>query len=540
MAMNNNGAGGVQGLHVISMKRARSLRMPAENDHSVVNLGAVAPIPDDGDSLPFTVGDSNPGKMKNLPPSSATAHEIGQGILTNLAPPPKSNSQLLDQHFYPWWIVGFNLVAASSSSYILSYPQLIMVHLGWIAGPIIMVLLNAAFFYNNCLLGSLHETGGKRQIRTRDLVGYIYGRKMFTAVWILQFTVLIVFCIGTFLSRFIKLNLNLRLLNFWLPQTIYSSYSDDPSKISLSEWVAVAGACYSVFAFVVPTLHSLRLYSTISLVLTMTITFITIGISIKDGVKSGVARDYSIVGTKADKWFSAMGALSIVGFAFNTAILPELQANVRPPTARNIYKALGLQYTVGAIPVIGLTLIAYWAYGNVVSGFVLESNTGPKWLVTVAKVAAFFQILVTLHIYALPMFEFFDSKFLKARRSLKPSGNVQNDVPQAGGNWSARTMLVRFLTRITFISIATLFGAMFPFFGDILELGGALIVFPLDFGLVHHMYLKVKGKNFSLYRRTWHWLMIVTAVLLTIASVTGAVRNIVAVSSTYRIFHSNN
>ncbi len=75
----------------------------------------------------------------------------------------------------PWWVVGFDLLAASSSSYILSYPQLIMVHLGWIAGPIIMVLLNAAFFYNNCLLGSLHETGGKRQIRTRDLVGYIYG-----------------------------------------------------------------------------------------------------------------------------------------------------------------------------------------------------------------------------------------------------------------------------------------------------------------------------------------------------------------------------
>ncbi len=90
------------------------------------------------------------------------------------------------------------------------------------------------------------------------------------------------------------------------------------------------------------------------------------------------------------------------------------------------------------------------------------------------------------------MFEFLDSKFLKARRSLKPSGDVQNDVLQAGGNWSARTMLVRFLTRIMFISITTLLGAMFPFFGDILELGGAVIVFPLDFGLVHHMYLKVR------------------------------------------------
>ncbi len=81
---------------------------------------------------------------------------------------------------------------------------------------------------------------------------------------------------------------------------------------------------------------------------------------------------------------------------------------------------------------------------------------------------------------------------MKARRSLKTSGNVQNGVLQAGGNWSARTVLVRFLTRITFISVTTLVGAMFPFFGDILELGGALIVFPLDFGLVHHMYLKVR------------------------------------------------
>jgi hypothetical protein len=43
------------------------------------------------------------------------------------------------------------------------------------------------------------------------------------------------------------------------------------------------------------------------------------------GLKSGVTRDYSLVGSTADKWFIPMGSLSIVGFAFNTAILPELQ-----------------------------------------------------------------------------------------------------------------------------------------------------------------------------------------------------------------------
>jgi hypothetical protein len=57
-----------------------SFQRPAANDHSVVNLVAVAPAPADGDSLPGTVADINSGRMVNLPLSSASAHEIGKGI----------------------------------------------------------------------------------------------------------------------------------------------------------------------------------------------------------------------------------------------------------------------------------------------------------------------------------------------------------------------------------------------------------------------------------------------------------------------------
>jgi len=42
-------------------------------------------------------------------------------------------------------------------------------------------------------------------------------------------------------------------------------------------------------------------------------------------LKFGVTRDYSLVGTTADKWFSAMASLSTVSFAFNIPILPKLQ-----------------------------------------------------------------------------------------------------------------------------------------------------------------------------------------------------------------------
>jgi hypothetical protein len=81
MAINNNGAGGVQELHVISMQQpGGSFQRPAANDHSAVNLAAVARAPADGDTLRVTVADINSGRMVNLPPSSASAHEISKGI----------------------------------------------------------------------------------------------------------------------------------------------------------------------------------------------------------------------------------------------------------------------------------------------------------------------------------------------------------------------------------------------------------------------------------------------------------------------------
>jgi len=75
-----------------------------------------------------------------------------------------------------------------------------------------------------------------------------------------------------------------------------------------------------------------------------------------------------------------------------------LQAAVKPPTVQNIYKSLVMQYTLGAIPVVVLTFVGYWAYGNAVSQYMLFSSSGPTWLITVANCAAFLQILVTIHV----------------------------------------------------------------------------------------------------------------------------------------------
>ncbi len=92
----------------------------------------------------------------------------------------------------------------------------------------------------------------------------------------------------------------------------------------------------------------------------------------------------------------------------------------------------------------------------------------------------------------MPIFEFLDSTLSKVKRCQVRGNVVDDDVLKAGTKeWSKQKMLLHFFTRITYIAITTLLGAMFPFLKDILELGVALIVFPFNFGLVHHMYLKV-------------------------------------------------
>ncbi len=81
----------------------------------------------------------------------------------------------------------------------------------------------------------------------------------------------------------------------------------------------------------------------------------------------------------------------------------RLQATIRQPSTTNIYKALGMQFTVGTFPFLVLTFVGYWAYGSAVQPYLLLSLHGPKSLITIANSATFLQALVCLHV-SFPIF----------------------------------------------------------------------------------------------------------------------------------------
>lgn len=71
--------------------------------------------------------------------------------------------------------MGFVLTTGINSAYVLGYSGTIIVPLGWIFGIVGLIIATAISLYANTLIAKLHEFGGKRHIRYRDLAGHIYG-----------------------------------------------------------------------------------------------------------------------------------------------------------------------------------------------------------------------------------------------------------------------------------------------------------------------------------------------------------------------------
>ncbi|KAG0606815.1 hypothetical protein M758_9G170100 [Ceratodon purpureus] len=410
----------------------------------------------------------------------------------------------------PWWAVGFHLVAAVNTAFILGYPALILAYLGWTTGLIFILGGAALSFYNNCLLGSLHEINGVRHIRYRDLAETVYGPFMSKLTWFVQY------------SNISIANVGLIILGGQSLKAISGI-----TGMHLAPWIFIAGTAYLCFATVVPNLSALRHFSAFSLALSFTYTMVAVIISIKDGLQAA-PRNYSLPGTTTNQAFNAIGALATIAFAFNTGMLPEMQATIKSPTSKNINKALWLQFTVGSVPFILLTIVGYWAYGNMAFPYLLINLSGPKWAITLANVTALLQALVVFHIYATPMYEFLDTSLAQ---KMFPVVKAQTN------NYSFQKIASRFLLRGIFIGVSTFLGALLPFFGDFIALTGSMAAFTLQGGLIHHMIIKVRGtRNLGPFRLAWHWSNVVVNVIVTFATVAAAIHYLVHDASMYHAF----
>ncbi|CAM8963605.1 unnamed protein product [Rhodiola kirilowii] len=405
-----------------------------------------------------------------------------------------------------WFQVGFVLTTGINSAYVLGYSGTIMVPLGWIGGVLGLILATAMSLYANILVAKLHMLDGKRHIRYRDLAGHIYGRKAYIMTWAFQYV------------NLFMINTGFIILAGQGLKAVYVLLRDDHT-MKLPHFIAIAGFVCAIFAVGVPHLSALRIWLAFSTFFSFVYIVIAFALSLKDGLHN-TQRDYGIPGSGSGKVFQTIGAISNLVFAFNTGMLPEIQATVRQPVVGNMLKALYFQFTAGVIPMYAVTFVGYWAYGSSTSSYLLNSVNGPLWLKAFANISAFLQTVIALHIFASPMYEYVDTRF----------GNIK------GSALSLHNLSFRIMVRGGYLAVNTLVSALLPFLGDFMSLTGALSTFPLTFILANHMYLMAKGSEMGWVQKAWHWLNVLVFGCLSVAAAVSAVRLISVDSKTYHVF----
>ncbi|GMI72585.1 PROLINE TRANSPORTER 2, proline transporter 2 [Hibiscus trionum] len=421
---------------------------------------------------------------------------------SSAAESPQSAHQIGVDH---WFQAAFVLTTGVNSVFVLGYSGTVMVPLGWIGGVVGLILAAAASLYANMLVAKLHDYRGKRHIRYRDLAGEIYGEKAYLITWILQYINLFMINIGFLIMGGASL------------KACYVLFTEDRT-MKLPYFTGMAGFVCILFAISTPNLSSLRAWLGCSTILSLIYIVVASVLAAQDGIKLP-PRDYSIHGTTSEKIFEIIGASSSLLFAFNTGMVPEIQATLMEPCVDNMLKALYFQFTVGSIPMFAVTFIGYWAYGSSAPSYLLSSVSGPVWVKAFANISAFLQSVISLHIFASPAYEYMDTKF-----------------GVSGGVFEFKSLSFRIAARGGYLAISSLVAALLPFLGDFQSLTGALSTFPLTFILANHMYLMAKKDTMSSSQQLWHKLNVVFFSLMSLASTIAAIRLITGDSSKFSVF----
>ncbi|KAI5407547.1 variant 3, Proline transporter 1 [Lathyrus oleraceus] len=168
-----------------------------------------------------------------------------------------------------WLQVAFVLTNGVNSAFVLGYSGTVMVPLGWIGGVVGLILAALVSLYANALIANIHELGGTRHIRYRDLAGYVYGKKAYKLTWALQY-------INLFM-----INTGFIILAGSALKATYTLFRDD-AQLKLPYCIVIAGFVCAMFAICIPHLSALGIWLAVSTVFGLVYISVASVLSIKD------------------------------------------------------------------------------------------------------------------------------------------------------------------------------------------------------------------------------------------------------------------
>lgn len=434
-----------------------------------------------------------------------------------------------------------HIITAVIGSGVLSLAWAIA-QLGWIAGPIVLLIFSAITWFMSTLLADCYRTPdpvtGKRNYTYSDVVRANLGGIKMQLCAVAQYGNLIGISVGYTITASISMAAIQRSNCFYRNgHSAKCSTSNNPFMIIF--------ASIQIILSQIPNFHKLWFLSIIAAVMSFAYSSIGLGLSIAKISEEGHSRT-SLTGvtvgidvSESEKVWRSFQAIGDIAFAYAfSTVLIEIQDTLKssPPENQVMKKAtfVGISTTTFFYLLCGC--VGYAAFGNEAPGNFLTGFGfyDPYWLIDFANACIAVHLIGAYQVFAQPVYQFVETWARKRwpNNTFITAEHAVN-VPSCGVFYLS---YFRLIWRTAFVIITAVVAMIFPFFNDFVGLLGAFgfwpltVYFPTEMYMAHH-----KIKRFT---PTWICLKLLSGVCLivSIGAAAGSTQGLVQHLSSYKPF----
>ncbi|KAK2076912.1 hypothetical protein QBZ16_005140 [Prototheca wickerhamii] len=376
------------------------------------------------------------------------------------------------------WFQGcYYLVATVGAPFLLSLPASFAC-LGWAGGTVTVLVAYLATLWCATRMAHLHEHGGVRHTRYRDLGVAVFGPRL-----------------GRALVTALQLVVNTGMCTIYpvvcgqALQSIYAtacaaahSGSGAACSALLSPWIAAFAGLQLLLA-PLPDVASLAPVQALGAATSLAFCALATAGALLRGRVPGAAYDFpGPASARVLRAFSALGSITLL---FGNTVLIETQATLaaRPSAVRPMRRAALVGYSVVCVQVLAVVLSGYGAFGSGVDSLVLNSIAHPAWLVITANACMVANGVAGYLMFAHSVFDWVDTRIALAHWT----GVEYRD--------SGAVILKRLAFRAAFVAGTGFLAVALPFIQDLMGLVGAIGYAPLCFILPCVMWVLSRGRD---------------------------------------------
>ncbi|QCE08426.1 solute carrier family 36 [Vigna unguiculata] len=443
-----------------------------------------------------------------------------------------------------WMTASAHIVTAVIGSGVLSLAWAVA-QLGWIAGPVILMLFSFITLYTSFLLCNCYRypdsVHGTRNVTYMDMVKTILGGRQYRLCGLAQLANLIGSCIGYTITASIS------MVAIGRSNCFHKYGHKAECHISNYAYMSIFGVA-EIFISQIPDFQNLSGLSFIAAVMSFGYSSIGIALSIAK-IAGGSHVKTSLTGvevgkdvTDMKKIWSTFQAIGNIAFAYCfSQVMVEIQASYHlsqncPPENGAMKKATvtGISITTFFYMLCGL--LGYQAFGNKAPGNFL---TGfgfyePYWLVDLGNVFIVVHLVGAYQVFAQPVFLLVESwcagRWPESRIMAKEYGVK---IPSVG---TYKVNAFRLIWRTVYVILTAVIAMILPFFNSIVGLLGSISFWPLAVYFPTHMYLvQAKVPKFS---TVWIGVKMLNGfcLIVSLVAAVGSIEGIVSDLKTYKPF----